>query len=85
MKIFMTVLMMMLMTSVFAGECKVGDTCTQADCKAASADYALSPDGKCLSTKESLTDCTANDNNSRAAKDDGSTKQTTGSDAVIKK
>ncbi|MBC7539575.1 MAG: hypothetical protein H7281_12195 [Bacteriovorax sp.] len=47
MKIFMTVMMMMAMTSVYAGTCTLGGECkVEADCKALNPSYSLK-DGKC--------------------------------------
>ena len=57
MKIFMTAVMMMVMTSAMAGDCKLGGDCkVEADCKALSGAFA---NGKCIDPKanEKETQC----------------------------
>lgn len=59
MKILMTVMMTLAMTSAMAGECKLGGECkVDADCKAVNKDYAVSG-GKCVDPKanEKETQC----------------------------
>lgn len=53
MKILMTVMMTMVMSSAMAGECKVnGDCKVDADCKAANSAFAVI-NGKCVDPKAS--------------------------------
>lgn len=59
MKILMTVIMTMAMTSTFAGECKLNGECkVEADCKSLNAGYAIAG-GKCINpaSKETDTQC----------------------------
>ena len=57
MKIFMTVMMMVAMTSAFAGECKLNEACSdEASCKALGKDNIFE-NGKCNKNKESNTAC----------------------------
>lgn len=81
MKILMTMIMTMAMTSAFAGECKLNSECkVEADCKSLSKDYAL-VGGKCINPndKQSETKC-ADILSSTAAK--GSTSDAPGSAAI---
>jgi hypothetical protein len=56
MKILTIVMMMAAMTSVYAGECKLNDTCaSEADCKNLNKDYSFSG-GKCINVKAGETD-----------------------------
>ena len=71
MKILMTLVMTMAMTSAFAQACKLGSECSKADCEAISpADNKYSiVGGKCIDLKagETKTDC-AGINGTAAAK-----------------
>lgn len=56
MKILMTMIMTMAMTSAFAGECKLNAECkVEADCKSLNKDYAIVA-GKCTNLKASETE-----------------------------
>lgn len=77
MKILMAMIMTMVMTSAFAGECKLNAECkVDADCKNLNKDYAV-VGGKCINpaAKESETQCANIATDGRAAKptDSGAT------------
>ena len=59
MKIFMAV-MVMVMSSAFAGECKLNGECTVADCKLLNTTYGI-VDGKCAApaSNEKESQCAA--------------------------
>ncbi|MGZ3788319.1 MAG: hypothetical protein ACXVLQ_07330 [Bacteriovorax sp.] len=82
MKILMTFVMMMAVTSAFAGECKLNGDCKEdADCKALNKDYAV-VGGKCTNPKsgETETQCAGivNSSGAKGSAADSATSDSTG-------
>lgn len=74
MKILMTVIMAMLVsTSIYAADCKEGDSCSKDDCLKLGKDFAINDGGKCVKiVAQGETLCPGIDNSAPSAKASGS-------------